>query len=41
VWQDTSRQALLDYAEKDELFHTIKRVKQRIESYAEESLFDS
>lgn len=37
---DTSRRTLLDYEEKnDEFSHTIKRAKQRIEAFVEESLW--
>ena len=37
---DTSRQTLLNYEIRPEFFDTIKRAKQRIEYFAEESLFD-
>jgi DNA-packaging protein gp3 len=40
VWLDTSRQTLLNYECRPEFFDTIKRAKQRIESYAEEKLYD-
>lgn len=36
---DTSRETLMDYQEKDEFSDTIKRAKQRIYAYTEESLF--
>ena len=36
----TSRQALLNYQEKEEFVDTITRAKARIEQYAEERLFD-
>ena len=36
---DTNRHTLLEYEEKDEYTHTIKRAKLRIESFAEEQLF--
>lgn len=36
----TSRQALLNYQEKDEFVDTITRAKSRCEMYAEERLFD-
>lgn len=35
-----SRQALLNYQEKDEFNDTITRAKSRVEQYAEERLFD-
>ena len=36
----TSRQALLNYQEKEEFVDTITRAKSRVEQYAEERLFD-
>lgn len=36
----TSRQALLNYQDKDEFVDTITRAKARVEQYAEERLFD-
>lgn len=36
---DTTRDLLIDYAEKDEFSDTIKRAKQMCHNYAEESLF--
>lgn len=35
-----SRQALLNYQEKEEFYDTITRAKARVEQYAEERLFD-
>jgi hypothetical protein len=40
VWLDTSRETLLDYQYRNEFSDTILRAKQRIENYAEESLYD-
>lgn len=37
---DTDRRTLLNYEEKDEFFHTIKKAKQKVENYAEERLFN-
>ena len=37
---DTDRQTLINYTNKEEFFDTIKRVKQRVENYAEEKLFN-
>lgn len=37
----TSRQTLLNYAEKDDFFDTITRAKARIENYTEEQLFNT
>src|SRR5690606_4306358 len=40
VHLDTSRRTLLDYEDRDdELSHTIKTAKDRIESFAEEQLY--
>ena len=36
----TSRQALLNYQDKEEFVDTIMRAKSRVEQYAEERLFD-
>lgn len=36
----TSRQALLNYQDKEEFVDTITRAKSRVEQYAEERLFD-
>lgn len=36
----TSRQALLNYQDKEEFVDTITRAKARVEAYAEERLFD-
>ena len=36
---DLTRQSLLNYAEDDEFFDTIKRAKSKIEQFAEECLF--
>ena len=36
---DTTRRTLLDYQEKDEYSHTIKRAKAKIEAFNEELLF--
>lgn len=36
---DTSRETLMDYQEKDEFSDTIKRAKEQIYAYTEESLF--
>lgn len=36
---DTSRQTLLNYAEREEYFDTIRKAKLRIENYVEESLW--
>lgn len=36
----TSRQALLNYQEKEEFVDTVTRAKSRVECYAEERLFD-
>lgn len=41
VHLDTSRQTLLEYQGKEEFIDTIKRAKDKIENYAEESLFTS
>lgn len=41
VHLETSRQTLLEYGEKDEFIDTIKRAKDKIENYAEESLYTS
>lgn len=41
VHLETSRQTLLDYEGKTEFIDTIKRAKDKIENYAEESLFTS
>lgn len=38
---DTTRRTLLDYEEKDEFSHTVKKAKLRCENYAEENLFTS
>lgn len=40
VWLDTSRQTLLNYEIRPEFFDTLKRAKQRIEAFADESLYD-
>ena len=37
---DTDRRTLLNYEEKDDFFPTIKKVKQKVENYAEEKLFN-
>lgn len=39
VFLDVDRDTLLNYEAKSEFFGTIKRAKQRCETYAEESLF--
>jgi hypothetical protein len=39
-WLDTSRQTLLYYEVRPEFFDALKRAKQRVENYAEESWFD-
>lgn len=36
---DTSRRTLLNYQEKDEFFHTIKKAKDKIEQFNEELLY--
>ena len=36
---DTDRQTLINYENRDEFFDTIKKVKQKVENYAEERLF--
>ncbi len=36
---ETSRRTLVNYEEKEEFFHTIKKAKQRIESWTEEQLY--
>lgn len=36
---DTSRQTLINYSNKEEYFDTIKKVKDKVEQYAEEKLF--
>lgn len=41
VYLNTSRQTLLNYEERGEFFDTIKRAKDKIENYAEESLYTS
>jgi hypothetical protein len=38
---DTDRKTLINYGEKEEFFHTIKKVKQIVENYAEEMLYRS
>mgnify|MGYP001314968103 CR=1 FL=1 len=38
---DTTRRTLLDYEEKSEFSHTIKKAKLRCENFSEESLFTS
>ena len=35
---DLDRKSLLNYQEKDEFFHTIKKAKQKVENYLEERL---
>ncbi len=37
---DTDRRTLLNYEEKDDFFPTIKKIKQKVENYAEEKLFN-
>lgn len=37
---DTTRRTLLDYEEKDEFSHTIKKAKAKIEAYNEEMLYN-
>lgn len=37
---DTTRRTLLDYEEKDEYSHTIKKAKAKIEAYNEEMLYN-
>lgn len=37
---DTDRKTLLNYEDRDEYFPTIKKVKQKVENYAEEKLFN-
>jgi hypothetical protein len=37
---DTDRKTLLNYEEKDGFFPTIKKIKQKVENYAEEKLFN-
>lgn len=37
---DTDRHTLINYGEKDEYLHTIKKLKQIVENYAEEKLFN-
>lgn len=37
---DTDRQTLINYEEREEYFDTIKKVKQIVENYAEEKLFN-
>ena len=39
VWLDTTRRTLLDYEEKDEFSHTVKKAKQRCEAFAEKQLY--
>lgn len=39
-WLDIDRKTLLNYSERDEFFHTIKRAKLRIETNQEERLID-
>lgn len=36
---ETSRRTLVNYEEKEEFFHTIKKAKQKIESWTEEQLY--
>lgn len=36
---DTSRRTLLNYQEKDDFFHTIKKAKDKIEQFNEELLY--
>ncbi len=36
---DTTRRTLLDYEDRDEFSHTIKRAKTKIEAYTEEQLY--
>lgn len=37
---DTDRKTLLNYEQKDNFFPTIKKIKQKVENYAEEKLYD-
>jgi hypothetical protein len=37
---DTDRRTLLNYEDKEEFFPTIKKIKQKVENYAEECLYD-
>lgn len=37
---DTDRQTLINYENRDEFFDTIKKMKQKVENYAEERLFN-
>ena len=37
---DTTRRTLIDYENKDEYSHTIKKAKQKCENYAEKYLFN-
>lgn len=39
VYLDTSADTLIDYSKKDDFSETIKKAKERIYSYAEESLY--
>jgi hypothetical protein len=41
VYLDTTRRTLIDYEGKDAFSHTIKMAKQRIEAFAEESLWSA
>jgi len=36
---DTDRKTLLNYEDRDDFFPTIKKIKQKVENYAEERLF--
>lgn len=37
---DTDRKTLLNYEDRDDFFPTIKKIKLRVENYAEEKLFN-
>ncbi|MGR6764465.1 terminase small subunit [Paenibacillus sp. T2-29] len=41
VFLETDRKTLLNYEDREEFFHTIKKAKARIENYTEEQLYNA